>query len=200
MACIFVTANFSEKCLLMGETFNFWRIVRSGPSRWWLTWGPWSGPYTGPFRSSEKISGTHHLSNMFATTTELYMIGFMSFHWLRKVFDSPWGQLLGRMLYMNKEMYFNMFVFIYMYMNTNMNMNMNVKMNLEIWKYCTCKDRHEQEHKHRREHEHKPSIHGHVCWTSNRWWPFFVSADQGKQTSVFYFRLRVPARLLWKKA
>jgi hypothetical protein len=98
MAHIFVTANFSGKYLLMGATFNFWRKVRSGPSRWLPTWGPWSGPYTGPFRSSERICGTHQLSNMFGETTELHLIGFMNFQWLGKIFVSPWGQVLGRTL------------------------------------------------------------------------------------------------------
>ncbi len=84
MAHICVTVNFSGKCLLLGATFNLWKKVRSGPSRWWTTWGPWSGPYTGPFRSSERICGTHHLSNMYAETIELHLIGFTNIIGLEK--------------------------------------------------------------------------------------------------------------------
>jgi hypothetical protein len=36
---------------------------------------------------------------MYAITTELYLIGLMNFHWLRKVFYLQRGQVLGRTLY-----------------------------------------------------------------------------------------------------
>ncbi len=46
----------------------------------------WSGPNTGASRRSERICGTHPVSNMYADTTELYLSGFMNFHWLSNVF------------------------------------------------------------------------------------------------------------------
>ncbi len=120
MARIFVTANFSGKCLLIGATFNFWRKVRSGPSSWWPTWGPWSGPYTGHFRSSEKISGTQHLSNMFANTTGLYLFGFVNCHWLRKVFDyheaSFW---VARCIYILKRQHVYRYRYVNIYIYTS---------------------------------------------------------------------------------
>jgi hypothetical protein len=36
---------------------------------------------------------------MYPITTELYLIGLMNFHWLRKVFYLQRGQVLGRTLY-----------------------------------------------------------------------------------------------------
>ncbi len=61
----------------------------------------WSFSY-GHLYCTMTACGTHHLSNMCAVTTELFLIGFMHFHWLRKVFDLPWGQVLGRVQYLEQ--------------------------------------------------------------------------------------------------
>jgi hypothetical protein len=39
-------------------------------------------------RSSDRICGSHHISNMYVITTELYLVGLMNFHWLEKYFIS----------------------------------------------------------------------------------------------------------------
>ncbi len=101
MANIFVKVNFSEKCLFMGAIFNFWRQDRSGISWWWITWGPWSGPYTGtvPLEVQRGYLGLYSVK--YTVATGLYLIGLVNFYWLEKAFDSHWGQVLGRTLYMN---------------------------------------------------------------------------------------------------
>jgi hypothetical protein len=95
MVHIFVKVNLSDH--FMAANFNFRRRGRSGPSWLSISWRPWSGPYTGTSRTSERTRRAHHISNMITAITELYLIDFMSFLWLRKAFISRCGQVLGRM-------------------------------------------------------------------------------------------------------